>query len=198
MSPFFEGEISVVPYLDSNCLVIGKESKKGKKRLYSLYCSPTDPDKSLCKRIFFPFDVNYVSSVDFDTLLFLTNQGLCFVDNKTFEQKSDFYDALYFNKDSNVNSWIYEKEVVSDNLKTILTGPISKDGIVGSYAYDTFFRKPREVVTDKISRYQYDVIDTSSVSLELTEKEQDDNLRKRAGIRKALRKASESNNWLRK
>lgn len=185
LSPFFD-DVSVVPYSKSNCVVLGKEGKNKKNTIYSLYCSDTDPCKSCCKKVKFPYEVTYARVVDHDTMLFLSSQGLCFVDNKTFEQKSDFYDALHYNKDSKVNSWVYEKEVEGDSINTILTGLISPDGTVSDYAYDTFFHKHRKVETSKVSRFCYDVIETKEVTEELNQRVKDNNSKIFNGLRKIL------------
>lgn len=188
LTPFFCEEIDIVPYLETNCLVLGREKTSKPKKLYSLYCSNEKPNDSRSKKVNFPFEVKHISYVNNKTLLFLTTQGLCFVDSNTFEPKSDYYDALYYCADPKVLSWIYEKEVQGENIRTVLTGPITTDGVIGNKAYDVLFRKERELVSSKVSRFQYDVIDATETIEDLKDREYDDNRKKAINVRKMIKK----------
>lgn len=184
LSPFFKERIIAVNYSNTDCLVIGIENHNKKNKIYSLHCSLLDPDKSSCKKVKFPYEVTYASLINEDTLLFLSSEGLCFVDSKTMEQKSDFYDTLYYNSDKNVNSWVYEKKISGQSCYTRLTGLINTDGSIGRFAYDTVFNKKREIFTKKVSRFQYDIIDYKNILEELNELDIYGNIRKRSEIRK--------------
>ncbi len=185
VTPFLTGFSSVVAYSSTNCIVCGTDSK-GKKRAFDVYCSEYHPDKSTCKKLAFPYPVHYVSYIDRETLIFGTEQGLCFVDSRNFKQKSDFYDTLYFNRDPKVNSWVYRKSITNDQLTTTLTGTISLKGQVGEKAYDTFFHKVREVESSKVSEYRYDVIEESSIIQELDDRVRDDNTKAFNGLKRTL------------
>ena len=187
LSPFFEEKLVAVNYSPFNCLVIGKDKKNKKSKMFSLHYSDVDLDKSTCKKIDYPYDVVYATLVNKDTILFLTSEGLCFFDTKTLEQKSDFYDSLYYNDDKNVKSWVYEKNIHGNNYYTKITGLINTDGSIGKYAYDTTFGKQREIVSKKVSRFQYDLIDISKIVEYLNEKEMYDNSKKRYAIRELSR-----------
>jgi hypothetical protein len=185
VSPFLHGAKNVVPFSRTNCVVVGKDNK-GNSRAFNAYCSGIDPDDSKYKRIQFPYPITYVSYIDHETLLFGTSQGLCFVDSRTFRQKSDFYDALFYNGDAKVKSWVYKKDISNDHLETSLTGTITLDGQVGERAYDSFFHKVREICTSKVSESRYDVIETSPIIEELDARVLDDSIRVRNGLKRCL------------
>ena len=185
LTPFFKGFKNVVPYSPTFCLVVGKDNK-GKSQVYDLHCSGVDPDDSSWKKVKFPFTVSYATYIDNETLLFGTDQGLCFVDSRSFKQKSDFYDALFFNDDRKVKSWVYKKNISNGHIETSLTGTITVDGKVGEKAYDSFFHKVRIVETSKVSEKRYDVIDTMPIIEELDNRVLSDNNAIRNGLKKSL------------
>ena len=185
VTPFLKGFSSVVPYSSTNCVVCGTDLK-GKKKAFDISCSETDPNKYTCKKLQFPYPVHYASYIDKETLIFGTDQGLCFVDSRNFKQKSDFYDTLYFNRDPKVNRWVYRKSIANDQLSTTLTGTISLNGQIGEKAYDTFFHKVRDVESSKVSEYRYDVIEEASIIQELDDRVRDDNIRAFNGLKRTL------------
>ena len=167
-TPFFTGEVNAVAYSSNKCVAVGKYGKTNKA-----YEITTDGDiegvKS--KLIKFPYEINEVFFVGSDRLLFNTEGGSCFVDpNFSFLPVSDFYDSIYYNKNNKYESWIYEKTVESDELKTTITGTITPDGKVGEKAYDTLFNKERMVSVFKKPNY-FDIILTHDIKRDLEEKE---------------------------
>lgn len=193
VTPFFEGTGNAISTSEYSCVVLGKE-RKSKNKFNKLYLATSfdDPDDHKCKKVTFPIPIKYMSYVDNKTLLFLTTEGLCFVDSRSLKQKSDFYDALYYCNDPKVKSWIYEKTILSDNSRTVLTGLITTDGKIGEKTYDVLFHRERKK-DDMISHvYDYDVIDGAVVVDALKDREISDSIKKQPAIKKLAKTSKNS------
>ena len=155
----------------------------GKTDIYFLYSSRENNERS--RAIKYPAELGIINLtfVNYKTLMASAKESVYFVTPGIPQRKSDEYDALY---PSN-SAWVYEKTVEKEGYQTTISGPIDTDGRVGDICYDKFFRKPRHVVKTRAITTGYDVIDTTEIEQDLSDRQQEDNRRKIAKVRALVR-----------